>query len=161
MAWQSNIHKTLYKSKVWHLPIKHLLTKAKYSMLHRILVLICSSRWQNSVKPVIHLQDGHLGKSSCQGFRCCSTPERTQIHMCFSNIENFSTLEEMVLAQTGLCYLLLPKKQRCHTWSIWPLPKRLRILQISLQIKYRAKIYTGMRINTNLRRKMTQMQDWK
>ena len=64
----------------------------------------------------------------------------------------------MVLAQIGLSCQLLPKKKRSHMQSIRLHPKWFSTSQISLQIKKnRAKINIGVRLNTNLRWKMTQM----
>ena len=103
----STFAKKLYISQCLTLTNKQILTEAKYSMLHRILVLICSrgigrkiaSRWCRNSGPVIYLKDGHQGNTSCQGCRCCSTQKSTW---------SFLTQEEMVIAQTGLCCLLLP-----------------------------------------------------
>ena len=68
----------------------------------------------------------------------------------------FLTQEEMVLAQTGLYCLLLPKKEKSHM-IIWLHPKWFSMSQISLQIKNRTKINIGVRLTMNLREKMTRM----
>ena len=85
-----------------------------------------------------------------------ATPQRESGDICILATQRiFLTQQEMVLAQPGLCCPLLPKK-RSHTQSILLHSKWFSMSQISLQIKNRAKINTGVRLNTNLRRKMTQ-----
>ena len=93
--------------------------------------------------PVTYLQDGYQQHPEGNLQTCASAIQWTVL-----------TQEEMVLAQAGLCCLLLPKKERCCAQSTWPHPKRLSTLQTSLQTKDREKINIRMRINKNLRRKM-------
>ena len=153
------------KVSVWHLLIKYQLTEAQYRMLHRILVLICSSdiggkivsSWCRKYGIVTHIQDGHQGNTSCQGYRCWSIPERSQRHMYMSSTENFPHPRRNGYSTDWLALPIITQEQRYYKWSIWLLPERLSTVQISIQIKYRVKINTGMRINKYLRRKMTQL----
>ena len=86
-----------------------------------------------------------------------TAPQREPGDLCaLATQRTFLTQEEMVVAQTGLCCLLLPKKKRSHTQSIRLLLKWFSMSNISLQIKNRMKINTGMRLNMNLRGKITQ-----
>ena len=154
----------LNKSMFDTIPIKHLLNETQYSMLHRILVLICSidiggkivSSWCKNSGPVIHLQYSLQGIISCQGCRCCSTLEITQTHISFSNTETFPYPKAGFNTEWPVLPIVTPK-QRCYTPSNQSLPKPLSISQISLQIKDREMINTGTRVNTNLRRKMTKL----
>ena len=84
-------------------------------------------------------------------------PERTQRHMCFSNIENFPYPGRNVFSTDWPVLPIVIQKQRDHTWSIRLLPERFSMPQISFQIKNNmAKTSIGARLNVNLRRKMTQ-----
>ena len=84
------------------------------------------------------------------------TPQGEPGDICtLATQRTFLTQEEMFLAQTGLCCLLLPKKREFTLQSIWHHSKWCSTSQISLQIKTRAKINIGMRLNMNLRRRMT------
>ena len=86
-----------------------------------------------------------------------AAPQREPTDICaLASQRTFLTQEEMVLQQTGLCCLLLPKKSS-HMWSICLCPKCFSTSQRSLQIKNRAQINIGIKFNRNLRRKMTQM----
>ena len=115
------------------------------------------SSWCRNSSLVPCLQDRHQENTSHQGCRCCSPLERTWRHMHFGNTKNFPYERRNGLAQMGLCCLLLPQKMRSHTRSIWLLPKWFSMTQISLQIKNWAKINIGVRLNMNLRGKMTWM----
>ena len=72
----------------------YLLTKAQNSMLYGIMVPICSSdicgkivsSWHRNSGPVTCQQDGHQGNTNHQS---CSTLDRTQRHVHFSNTLNF------------------------------------------------------------------------
>ena len=85
-----------------------------------------------------------------------AAPQREPRDICaLATQRTFLTQEEMVLAQTGLCCLLLPIKEKSHTQSIRLHPKWFSMSQVSLQIKNKAKINIGVRLNMNLRRKMS------
>ena len=44
-----------------------------------------------------------------------ATPQRDPSDICaLAKLRTFLIQEEMVLAQTGQCYLLLPKKEKSH-----------------------------------------------
>ena len=145
---------------IWHLPIKHPLTEAQYHMLHRILVPIYSvdisgkrvSSWCRNSGPVTFMQNGHRGNTCYQGCRCHSTPKRTWRHMCFSNTEKFPYPRRNDFYTDWPVLAIVTQEQRCCRQSIWLFPKMLSTSQIKLHIKYRAKINTGMRSNTNMQR---------
>ena len=64
-------------------------------------------------------------------------PQRVPGDICvFAKPKNVLTQEEIVLADTGMCCLLLPKNRK----DTWPLPKRLSTAYIGLQVKVLAKI---------------------
>ena len=88
-------------------------------MLHGVLVPIhssnvgreiVSSRCRNS-DPITCLQDGHQETPATKAAEG-ATPWREPRDICaLATLSTFRTQEEMVLAQTGQCCLLLPKKK--------------------------------------------------
>ena len=104
MAQQPNICKTLHES-MFDIT-KNLLTEAQYSMLNRILVLICnidigrkivSSQYDNS-GPVTCLQEGHREMWAVKAADA-AVPQRESRGICALAIQRtFPTQEKMVLA---------------------------------------------------------------
>ena len=88
-------------------------------MLHRVLVPIHSSNvgreivpsWCRNLGPVTCLQNGHPGKHHLLRLQKQQPPLKEPRDICaLATQRTFLTQEEMVLAQTGQCCLLLPKK---------------------------------------------------
>ena len=75
--------------------------------------------------------------------------------MCFSNTKNFLYPRRNGFSTDRPVLPIVTQKMRSHMWSIWLHPKWFSTSQISLQIKNRAKINIEMRLNMNLRGKMT------
>ena len=75
--------------------------------------------------------------------------------MCFSNAENFPYPRRNGFSIDRPVLPIVTQKEREHMQSIRLLPKKFSMPQISLEIKNRAKVNTGVRLNVNLRRKMT------
>ena len=87
-----------------------------------------------------------------------TTPWRESRDICaLATQRTFLTQEEMLLAQTGQCCLLLPKKGEVTQDTSGFILNDSPCYKTSLQIKNRAKINIGVRLNMNLRGKMTQM----
>ena len=77
-------------------------------------------------------------------------------YVCFSNTENFPYPRRNGFSTDQSVLPIITPKQRGQMQSIWLLPKRFSMPQISLQIKIRVKINIAMRLNANLRMKVTQ-----
>ena len=89
-------------------------------MLHGVLVPIHSSNvgreivpsWCRNSGPITYLQDGHQRDTAAKAAEA-TTPQREPRDICaLATLRTFLTQEEMVLAQTGRCCLLLPKKEK-------------------------------------------------
>ena len=135
--------------------------KGQGSMLDGILVLICSSdsfekvsSWSRNCGPITCLQDGHQGNTSCQGYRCHSTSESTQIYVLYQWL-NFSCLRRNCFSTYWHVPPIVTQEQGGHPGTIRLLPKRLSMALTSLQIKYRAELNTEMKCSENLRWQMT------
>ena len=114
------------------------------------------SSWCRNWGPITCLQDGHQRDTSCQGCRSSNPPERAQRHMYLTNTENFLYSRRNGFSTDRPMLPIVTQKRRSHSRSIWLLPKGFSMSLKSLQIKSRAKINIGVRLNMNLRGKMTQ-----
>ena len=119
------------KVNVWHLIGEDLLTKAQHGMLHRVLMPIHSSNVGREIVPslcrnsgqITCLQDGHQRDTSYQGCRSSNPLERSQRHMCLSNMENFPYPRRNGFSTDRLMLPIVTQKKRSHLRSIWLLPK--------------------------------------
>ena len=125
----------------------------------RILVPICSSDICCKIDKTLALSSAcRMVTRETQATKVAdpTAPQRVPGDIsALAVLKTFLTQEKIIIAHTGLCCLLLPKKQTWHMGSIWLLPKGHSIAYINLKIKYRAKINNGMRFNIYLSWKMT------
>ena len=77
--------------------------------------------------------------------------------MCFSSMKNFPYPRRNGFSTDRRVLPIVTQKKRSHMQPIWLCCKWFITSQISLQIKNRTKINIGVRLNMNLRGKMTQM----
>ena len=114
---------------VWNLQTIWLLTNAQASMLHRILTLICSSdicwkivsSWVKTLpkSPTCRMDTWETAASKDAD---AAAPWRVSGDICaLAILKKFFNHEEIILAYTGMCSLLLPKNKG-HTISIQLLP---------------------------------------
>ena len=141
-----------------------LLAETQHSSLNQILLLICSSdvrrkiipAWGRNSCPVSCLQGGHQGNTSCQSCRHCSTVEGAGRHICLCNTQNFPFPRRnhfSTHSHAAYCY----QKRGAHISSIWLFHIRLTVVNISLQVKDRAKINIRIRFSVNLKWLMTKL----
>ena len=109
-----------------------LLTKAWYSTLYCILVLICGSdnvekqcvlRVENS-HPVTNLQHDHQGDTGCKSYRCHTIMAITYKHICFSNTQTFLYQRRNCFGTYWHVLPVITKKQMGYSICIQLLPKR-------------------------------------
>ena len=107
-------------------------------MLHRILVLICSSDaggkivscWCRNNGQVTHLQDGHQENTSSK----VAVPQREPRDMCFKQCRNFPYPRRNDFSTDWpVLSIIVSHKQRCYMQFIQLLPTRHSMSQISHQ----------------------------
>ena len=111
------------------------------------------SSWGRNLSPVTCLQDGHQETPAATA----AAPQREPGDMCFSNTKNFPYPRRNGFCTDRPVLPIVAQKKESYMQSIWLHPKCFSTSQISLQIKNRAKINIGVRLNMNLRGKMTWM----
>ena len=130
--------------------------------MYRVLVPIYSSNvrrkivssWHRNSSPVPCLQDGHQVNHQVLRLQPLWTEPGD---MCFGNTKNFPYPWRNGFSTDRPMLPIVTQKKKSHMRSIRLPPKWLRTSRISLQIKNRAKINIGVRLNMNLRGKMTWM----
>ena len=84
-----------------------------------------------------------------------AAPQREPGDMCFSNTKNFPYPRRNGFSTDQPVLPIVTQKKRSQMQSIWLHLKWFSTSQISLQMKNRTKINIGVRLNMNLRGKMT------
>ena len=114
------------------------------------------SSWHGNSGPLTYLQHGHQGTPAAKVAEAAA-PQRELTDMYLSNTENFPfpRRNDFSTDQPVLPFSPQNREVTCDPSGFFP--KMFNTPQINLQMKNRAKIYTGMRLNLNLRRKMTQL----